>query len=313
MNRNSYYSNCNFLLALILLCLVQETNAQPAGVSQQQYIDKYKNVAIAHMNEYGIPASIKLAQAILESGWGTSDLALKANNHFGIKCQNDWKGAKYYKDDDARNECFRKYKRVSDSFKDHSVFLSSRSRYEHLFKLEVNDYKGWAKGLQNAGYASNPKYAELLIQIIERFELYKYDTPPSSKKTEKSKNKEHVAKPVIAIEPGREILLNNRVKYIVAKEGDSVESLASELMKGAWELYRYNGLSKKDTLKSGQIVYLQSKRRRSRDYATHLVQEGETIYDISHKYAVKTKHIYRLNPEINQAQPISAGQPIKLK
>jgi uncharacterized FlgJ-related protein len=144
------------------------------------YIEAFKTVAIQEMNAYGIPASITLAQGILESGSGNSSLAKYANNHFGIKCTSDWKGKAYYKDDDQSDDCFRVYKDARESFKDHSEFLK-RKRYSALFELDKNDYKNWAIGLKAAGYATNPKYAELLINLIEKYQLYQYDSPESER------------------------------------------------------------------------------------------------------------------------------------
>jgi LysM repeat protein len=142
------------------------------------YIEKFKNVAIEEMNAYGIPASITLAQGISESASGNSSLAKYANNHFGIKCTSDWKGKAYYKDDDQSNDCFRVYKDARASYKDHSEFLK-RKRYSFLFELDKNDYKNWAIGLKTAGYATNPRYPEMLIGIIEKYKLYQYDQPES--------------------------------------------------------------------------------------------------------------------------------------
>ena len=144
------------------------------------YIDAFKGVAIEEMNAYGIPASITLAQGILESGSGNSSLAKYANNHFGIKCTSDWKGKAYYKDDDQTNDCFRVYKDARESYKDHSEFLK-RKRYSFLFELDKNDYKNWAIGLKTAGYATNPKYPDMLISTIEKYKLYQYDQPESEK------------------------------------------------------------------------------------------------------------------------------------
>ncbi|MBK0383113.1 glucosaminidase domain-containing protein [Pedobacter sp. SD-b] len=140
----------------------------------QSYIDRFKNIAVTEMNKYGIPASITLAQALLESGTGNSDLAKYANNHFGIKCTSDWSGKGYYKDDDKKDDCFRVYNNPEESFKDHSEFLK-RKRYAFLFELDKNDYEGWAKGLKQAGYATNPRYPTLLISIIEKYDLHQYD------------------------------------------------------------------------------------------------------------------------------------------
>lgn len=142
----------------------------------QQYIDRFKTIAIQEMNLYGIPASITLAQGLFESGNGNGELARIANNHFGIKCTYDWKGKSYYKDDDNKNDCFRVYDRPEDSFRDHSNFLK-RKNYAALFELDKNDYEGWAYGLKKAGYATNPKYPQLLINIIQKYNLDQYDRP----------------------------------------------------------------------------------------------------------------------------------------
>lgn len=139
------------------------------------YVDDFKDIAKNNMKNYGIPASIILAQGILESGAGKGDLALRSNNHFGIKCHTGWEGEKVYHDDDAEQECFRKYKDPAESYKDHSLFLTSRSRYSSLFKLEKGDYEAWARGLRKAGYATDPKYPEKLITYIERYNLHQYD------------------------------------------------------------------------------------------------------------------------------------------
>ncbi|MEI6852765.1 MAG: glucosaminidase domain-containing protein, partial [Bacteroidota bacterium] len=141
------------------------------------YIAKYLELAMQEMRIYKIPASITLAQGLLESGNGNSELALNANNHFGIKCKNEWTGDKYYYDDDEKHECFRKYKSDTDSYRDHSLFLTKREYYKALFLLDICDYKGWANGLKKAGYATEPMYAEMLIKIIEDNQLYNYDCP----------------------------------------------------------------------------------------------------------------------------------------
>lgn len=144
------------------------------SISTQEYIQTYKELAVEDMQQYKIPASIKLAQAILESGSGSSTLAIKAKNHFGIKCNNGWRGNFYRYDDDAPNECFRKYETVQQSYHDHSEFLFNGPRYSGLFEFDITDYKAWAKGLKKAGYATNPRYDHLLIDIIERYVLFRY-------------------------------------------------------------------------------------------------------------------------------------------
>ena len=148
------------------------------------YINDYKDLAIEHMNIYGIPASIKLAQGILESGSGKSELAVNSNNHFGIKCHSNWEGERTYYDDDEKNECFRKYKLVKDSYIDHSLFLSNKGRYSSLFNLKITDYKGWAKGLKKAGYATDPEYANNLIRLIEKYYLFDFDNKKKKKEKE---------------------------------------------------------------------------------------------------------------------------------
>ena len=157
-----------------------KTNPNYEAYSTLTYIEAFKEVAIEEMNANGIPASITLAQGILESGNGNSSLAKYANNHFGVKCTTEWKGKGYYKDDDARNDCFRVYKDARESYKDHSEFLK-RKRYSFLFELDKNDYKNWAYGLKQAGYATNPKYPELLINLINKYKLYQFDSPETER------------------------------------------------------------------------------------------------------------------------------------
>ena len=175
------------ILLLSLVCLSAGAESQRKLTSYQKYISKYSDLAIQHQKKYRIPASITLAQGLLESGAGQSDLARRSNNHFGIKCHSDWRGGRVYHDDDLRGECFRKYKRVEDSYDDHSRFLAERSRYERLFKLNIKDYKGWAKGLQKCGYATDRAYANKLIKVIEDYELYRFDSGKRKKKTSTKK------------------------------------------------------------------------------------------------------------------------------
>ncbi|WP_036603370.1 glucosaminidase domain-containing protein [Olivibacter sitiensis] len=171
------------------------------STSAQQYIERYKSIAVREMNLYGIPASITLAQGLLESGNGNSSLAIQANNHFGIKCTSDWQGPSVLKDDDAVDDCFRSYTTAEESYRDHSQFLL-RKRYEPLFELEKNDYMGWAHGLKKAGYATNPKYADLLIGLIERYELNQYDQAESS--LEKNRREERVLQDIAEVPPQKE-------------------------------------------------------------------------------------------------------------
>ena len=198
--------------------------AAAAQMSREDYIDKYKDIAMANMQEFKIPASITLAQAVLESNNGNSDLASRSNNHFGIKCHSDWTGKKTYHDDDKKGECFRVYNKVEDSYADHSEFLQ-KTRYAKCFELDIMDYKSWAKELKNAGYATNPKYPALLIKIIEDNELYKYDQlamgnyKPEKKQKDKTKKVErHTNDDLKVIDLSTRLVVQkspNKIKYVV--------------------------------------------------------------------------------------------------
>ncbi|RYF83781.1 MAG: LysM peptidoglycan-binding domain-containing protein [Chitinophagaceae bacterium] len=238
-----------------------KNNPNFANNTTLSYIELYRAVAIAEMNKYGVPASITLAQGILESGSGNSSLARYANNHFGIKCTADWKGASYYRDDDQRNDCFRVYKDASESFKDHSNFLK-RKRYSALFELDKNDYKNWALGLKTAGYATNPKYPELLIGIIEKYQLYKYDQ--SETEGEKIQREDRVFKEINANIPqeqkkftpvevpatGSEKILDANGNYVV-KQGDTLYGVAKKFNLTVDELKTLNKLTD-NAIKIGQ-------------------------------------------------------------
>ncbi|MDY0905165.1 glucosaminidase domain-containing protein [Pedobacter sp. CFBP9032] len=226
------------------------------------YIDEFKGVAVEEMNSDGIPASITLAQGILESGSGNSDLAKYANNHFGIKCTSDWKGKNYFRDDDQKNDCFRVYKDARESFRDHSEFLK-RKRYSFLFQLDRNDYKSWAQGLRTAGYATNPKYPDLLIGVIEKYQLYQYDQPESEKQkiaredrvfTQINQNipkeKEKFA-PVETPPPGAKPILADGT-YTVVK-GDTLYNIAKRFNLSVDELKMLNEMST-DGIKLGQVL-----------------------------------------------------------
>ncbi len=259
------------------------------------------------MSRVGIPASITLAQGCLESNNGNSTLAAKGNNHFGIKCH-DWTDKKIYHDDDARKECFRSYDSPYESYIDHSSFLTTRSRYASLFELKQHDYRGWAKGLKKAGYATSSKYATLLIQIIEDNELYRYDVlvlegglgMGTDSTTSVTGHGYHTT---------RKVLMNNRIEYVLAEPGDTPESLRAELDLYQNEIYRYNNLYKGERLDPGQLIYLQPKRRRAaRGNEIHVVKAGQTMYDISQIYGVKIKHIYRMNLMREGEQPLEGAE-----
>ena len=254
-----------------------------------RYIDKYKHYAIDEMKRYGIPASITLAQGLLESGAGKSTLATKANNHFGIKTGPNWKGPYILRDDDLPNEKFRVYKSAKDSYEDHSKFLYGKPRYASLFKLSTRDYKGWAHGLKKAGYATNPGYAYLLIDLIERYDLTQYD---GKKYKHKSRSKK--------ADPFEEhpIHMCNNTYYIFANPGDTYKSLSKLLKKSERKLRKYNEVDKHYELSTGDIVYLGKKEskadKRWKGYF-HKIMPGESIYTISQKYGVRIKTLYDIN------------------
>jgi len=282
-------------------------------ISREEYISMYSHIAVNNMKQFGVPASITLAQAMLESDNGNSTLAVKANNHFGIKCHKDWTGATIYHDDDRKGECFRKYKNPEQSFNDHSLFLRGGKRYAFLFDLTPTDYKAWAHGLKKAGYATNPKYAELLIKIIEDNELYRFDQgitvaikPPKPVVTDWDNYE-------IDLYKTRPVFTRNRVKYIVAKDGDTFESLARELDLMPWQLYRYNDLTRDSVIRPGQELYIQPKRwKADRSNPVHTAEEGETMYKISQMYGVKLKSLYRKN-RMKQGDEPEVGQLIYLR
>lgn len=307
------------VLLLLFLPLGLRSTSGNNKLTATQYIEKYKDAAIEEMIKYKIPASITLAQGMLESGNGNSFLAVKANNHFGIKCHSNWKGKSVKKDDDKKNECFRKYPSVSDSFEDHSKFLYGKSRYASLFKLKTTDYKGWAKGLKKAGYATNPKYPSLLISIIEKYELYQYDT---TKKLKKKKGKKENASATVQKKPtkvsakpakksSRKVYRLGIKKYIIIKQGDTFYSISKQTDKDLWQLYKYNDLTEKDVLTIGEKLFLQPKKNKA-NIDTHTVKEGETMRFISQLYGIKLKSLYRKN-YMNAGEEPKAGEIIYMR
>jgi len=298
------------LLLLPILSIAQKKQ------TRDDYINKYKDAAIYQMKTQGIPASITLAQGMLESDNGNSYLATKANNHFGIKCHNTWNGPKVYQDDDAKNECFRKYTNAAKSYEDHSDFLRGTRRYATLFDLEPTDYKGWAYGLKKAGYATNPHYPEMLIKIIEDNNLYIYDKGIAVEVESPTKGLGDVVdidKFVIDLNKNRKVYTRNRIKYVIVKKGDNYSSLTKELELMPWQLSSYNDINRDSALKEGQELYIQPKRARAEmNHKVHVVEKGETMYSISQMYGVKLKSLYRKNRMKPGDEP-EVGQVIQLR
>ncbi len=309
----------NFVVCILLVtCDLSLVTcfAQPSEykMTRQEYVEKYKDVAIKEMLENGIPASITLAQGLLESDNGNSGLAMYANNHFGIKCHDDWKGESYIQDDDKKDECFRKYKAAEESFDDHSDFLKSKGRYAFLFELRKTDYKGWAEGLHEAGYATDRSYADRLIKIIDDNQLYQYDRMQEVAVDKKSTKKAEpqIIKHAVTTYASKKIFLNNDIKYVVVQDGDTYYKIAQQLDMRLWQLHNYNETGRQTCLQVGDIVYLQPKRSHSQKEEFHTVRWGETMYYISQLYGIKMRHLYRMNHMLDGQEP-NAGQKILLK
>ena len=286
-------------LLCILCCLLVQ--GQVRNKQYEAYIKKYRDIAVEEMRKYHIPASITLAQGLLESGAGQSTLARKSNNHFGIKCGRDWDGKSVRYDDDARNECFRAYKHPKQSYEDHSKFLASRSRYAFLFKLKITDYKGWAKGLKKAGYATDRRYAQRLIDIIELYDLHQYDTKKGLKWMKDNPNPHQ---PYIA----------NGLVYIVVRPGDTWKSISKEFDVSRKKLRKYNDLYKGYVLQPGDILYLEKKNRKAdKEHVVHVLRAGESMYSISQKYGIRLKNLYKRNKMEPDSPAPEVGTILRLR
>jgi LysM repeat protein len=270
-------------------------------MSTRQYIDSFKFVAMQEMRAHGVPASITLGQGVLESASGNSKLAKNCNNHFGIKCRSNWTGKFCLADDDAKDECFRGYETAFDSYRDHSLFLKGAKRYFLLFELSATDYKGWANGLREAGYATNPNYGNILIGVIEKYRLSQYDSMVVFGEDFYSPGVNPTTTPVEV----------NGIQAVVAKPGETPEQVAARYNMSTWQIYKYNDITKGEMLSPGEIIYLKPKRRRAIEY-NHTVKNGETMREISQKYGVKVKHLYKLN-RLEPGLEVRPGEVINLK
>ena len=280
-----------FVRILILLLILTGINpelvkAQRKLSSYEAYISKYSDLAIEHQKKYKIPASITLSQGLLESGAGQSSLARQSNNHFGIKCHSDWRGGRVYHDDDLRGECFRKYDQVEDSYTDHSKFIAFRPRYSVLFDLDLKDYKGWAKGLQQCGYATDRAYANKLIKVIEDYELYRFDSNKGTRKQETPQQNKNASAELMPIYKTHGLI------YVIARANDSFESIAQNLGFKEKELRKYNEVPEEFPLQPGDIVYLEKKKKKAdKPYYDHVVQIGESMHSISQHYGIRLKSL----------------------
>lgn len=291
-----------FLLALyVVSCSVSKQTVQTSGTKDaySAYIVKYSGMAMEQMKQYGIPASITLAQGLLESDAGRSSLATKCNNHFGIKCHSDWNGRKMYHDDDERHECFRCYRSADESFRDHSLFLVNGARYKSLFKLSVTDYKGWAKGLKAAGYATSPTYATKLIEIIERYGLDRYDS-----------------KTGVRLKPGQlphQPLLVNGQRCVRLREGETLKDIAREYSMQLRLLRRFNEVDRKFTPPAGTLIFLERKKARAdSEHRSYVVKKGDSLWSISQQFGVRMGSLANRN-HLGDDNPLTVGMTLILR
>jgi LysM repeat protein len=330
-----------------ITCLIISQNSFSQTFKYQEYINQFASLAISEMDRSGVPASITLAQGILESGSGKSYLAIESNNHFGIKCKTNYEGKVIFIDDDKKDDCFRVYENVLDSYKDHSEFLKSNQRYAFLFELKKTNYKAWAKGLKKAGYATNPKYAKLLIDIIEDNKLYLLDknlldwekafqnskepivvahqeTKPKPKSTDSStpnidairdKFDENETPLLDKLKEREKYYIKHQLKngatFIYAKEGDTYKTIKERHDVWESELRKYNEKIESPTYKEGEMVFVRPKKKKAK-HGYYNIKKGETLYSISQKFGVKQKHILKANG-LNSKNDIFEGMRINLK
>lgn len=320
-----------FLLAILFfpsLLLSQSYTSKETT----EYIQKYHKTAIREMYKYKIPASITLAQGILESGSGRSNLAVKANNHFGIKCGSDYSGKKFFKNDDKRNDCFRVYSSADESFRDHSVFLT-KSRYASLFNLKITDYKGWAKGLKQAGYATSNEYPTKLIAVIEQNNLTVYDRNPESYISKKeaedySLNDEKKTTPTVLDNTTDNNTDNkdsknkltpkvvngkiNGVKCYCVKQGDTFYRISKNAGLTVDQLLQYNDFPSGYSLKAGEYIFLEEKQKKNKSFDYHTVQRGDTWLSISQLYGIQLARLKKLNKSKSHTESMMVGGIVKL-
>ena len=325
----------------LFLCLTASValHADEQKSPQEKYIERFASLAVEEMYRSGVPASITLAQGLLESRYGLSDLAAKGNNHFGIKCHNNWEGGRMYHDDDAKGECFRKYDSPEQSYRDHSDFLRYRDRYKFLFDYDVTDYKAWAHGLKKAGYATDPAYPSKLIRLIEEYKLHEYDLKPDKKSDRKSRKKakdkadeqvtDVLPEPPLQIEApkrmaedqrhvfrfnvAREVYVRNGVPYVLSVEGDTYEGLAASNNLFLREILKFNDLSGAERLLPGTVVYLQPKKKQGvKGLEKHVVEEGDSMRDIAQRYGIRLARLYKING-MSPTDVMREGDIIKLR
>ena len=290
------------------------TKGLPSNVSQakndsERYLLTFYPLAVEQMEKHGIPASITLAQGLLESGAGKSKLASKGNNHFGIKADKRWKGRTMKVMDNGALHKFRVYDNAGDSYEDHSQFLVQNKRYAPLFKLKKTDYKKWAKGLRDAYYAEDRQYHTKLVALIERYELQRFDCYSMADiKVDKKRAKAQMNT------PNRSIYKSNELLYIIARPGDTFEALSKEVGVSKRKLIKYNELHKGYSIEEGDIIYLEKKRSKAmKEYRFHTTKSGESLYKISQIYGVRLENILKMNPQYNGYTRLKVGDVVRLR
>ncbi len=315
----------------LLLCLLLAGHlgfAQPAAVIKD-YIERYKEIAMEEMKRTGVPASIKLAQGIHETAAGQSMLVKKSNNHFGIKCKSEWQGESVSHDDDARGECFRKYTDPSDSYKDHSDFLKNRKHYAFLFDLDPTDYQGWARGLKKAGYATNPKYAQILIKLIEDYHLQDYtlialgrkEAPPAevwahvnnaaSHEAAAGSSSPQVATPVKQTSYPHGVFKINETDVVFVAKGTPYLVVAQQHRLSLSRLFDFNELPRAEETPADQLIFIKRKRKTGAD-EFHKVGEGETLHAIAQVQGIRLESLLEYN-FLKQGMEPAVGEVLYLQ
>ncbi|MBQ1253591.1 MAG: glucosaminidase domain-containing protein [Alistipes sp.] len=322
-----------------LLMLLTHASAQTRQ-TKEEYIDRYKHIAIDHMERYGIPASITMAQGILESDSGNSNLARRSNNHFGIKCKKDWKGDRVYHNDDAPNECFRKYDSVEESYLDHAEFLDKSPRYDSLFAYSASDYKSWARGLKAAGYATAKDYAQRLVKLIEDNKLYLLDQEDGAKLyAARNKGEQHINHDFTSqssvntptthqgrIDPnqyrvaertykGYSVYTNNRTGMLIARTNDKFADIARTFVISERLLRQYNEIDPKSTADpiAGEMIYIERKQTKWHgEQSHHTVRKSETLTSIAQLYGIRQRSLIRMN-KLKRNSTLTEGEQIRLK
>ncbi len=315
MNHSSYIcSACSLGLTLLTVQAMEaQTLRKPIYMD---YVRTYSAEARRQMDKHAIPASITLAQGLIETGGGTSTLAREHNNHFGIKCHATWTGKRTYKRDDNPNDCFRSYPTAEASYQDHSLFLKGR-RYQRLYALRYDDYRGWAKGLQLCGYATNKGYANMLIKVIEDYELYSFDRGelPSwygSAQPSRSQTK-HRSSGKSYDNPMRPSYLSYGLLYVLADQNDSYERIAEDMGISAKKLAKYNDTPLDYPLNEGDVVYLEPKNKEATSrYSTYTVRIGDSMHDISQRFGIRLERLYKLNDKDEDYIP-EEGDVLRLR